>query len=685
MNYRAEIDGLRALAVLSVIFFHAGFTGFSGGFVGVDIFFVISGYVITTIIISELAEGTFSLLHFYERRARRILPALFFMLLACLPFAWMWLTPIELKSFGQSVVAVSNFSSNMLFWLESGYFDRASELKPLLHTWSLAVEAQYYIFFSVFLMLTWRLGVQWILSLLFLVFLASLIGAQGDNFNKSSAGFFLLYTRLWELLIGVFIAFYLKYNNFLQSHLANQLLSLGGFAMVMYAIVIFDKNTPFPSFYALIPTVGTGLLILSGVPKTIAHKVLNFSPLVGLGLISYSAYLWHQPILAFTRHRFVWPLSYEALVVVCTMSLVMAYLSWRYIEKPFRDKEKITRRVVIGCSVAGIWCFSLIGIAIQSEDYRLRSPNYLPTIVYSSLGEKLIRKGEVCEEKNGKVHAPFTYCYFGDLSSDQSIILYGDSHASALQYALDKQLKENSIKGIWLRKVFSGGRRCETTIFTTAQKNAGVTSLLGCPRSFLEVLDYFNDASYLILASRWTMRYFPVEAPIETHSFDNIMLGCKEIDVAYQEFVAMDATGFSTDNIQGKSSAIFNLLELVNTVMPTLLVYPIPEVGCDVYKYNLKNYWTEGVIIEDLSFPVSEYDIRNEFVISHFDSFVRTNESSNIIPIQTREIFCNHFKGGECSVIYESTPLYYDDDHVSDLGASLIVAEIFESIQARDE
>ena len=142
MNYRAEIDGLRALAVLSVIFFHAGFTGFSGGFVGVDIFFVISGYVITTIIISELAEGTFSLLHFYERRARRILPALFFVLLACLPFAWLWLTPIELKSFGQSVVAVSNFSSNMLFWLESGYFDRASELKPLLHTWSLAVEAQ---------------------------------------------------------------------------------------------------------------------------------------------------------------------------------------------------------------------------------------------------------------------------------------------------------------------------------------------------------------------------------------------------------------------------------------------------------------------------------------------------------------------------------------------------------------
>ena len=151
MKYRAEIDGLRALAVLPVILFHAGFEWFSGGFVGVDVFFVISGYLITTIIISEMAEGKFSIVNFYERRARRILPALFFVMAACLPFAWVWLTPNDLKDFGQSLVAVSTFSSNILFWLESGYFDRAAELKPLLHTWSLAVEEQYYILFPIFL------------------------------------------------------------------------------------------------------------------------------------------------------------------------------------------------------------------------------------------------------------------------------------------------------------------------------------------------------------------------------------------------------------------------------------------------------------------------------------------------------------------------------------------------------
>ena len=140
MKYRAEIDGLRALAVLPVILFHAGFELFSGGFVGVDVFFVISGYLITTIIISEMAEGKFSIINFYERRARRILPALFFVMLACLPFAWLWLTPSDLKDFGQSLIAVSTFSSNIFFWLDSGYFNTANELKPLLHTWSLAVE-----------------------------------------------------------------------------------------------------------------------------------------------------------------------------------------------------------------------------------------------------------------------------------------------------------------------------------------------------------------------------------------------------------------------------------------------------------------------------------------------------------------------------------------------------------------
>ena len=210
MQYRAEIDGLRALAVLPVVLFHAGFEWFSGGFVGVDVFFVISGYLITTIIISEMAEDKFSIVNFYERRARRILPALFFVMAVSIPFSWFLLTPIDLKDFGESLVAVSTFSSNFLFWKESDYFATAAELKPLLHTWSLAVEEQYYILFPIFLMLTWHLGLMKIVLLLMLIFGLSLSFAHWGTLNYPNAAFYLLPTRGWELLCGVFAAIYLQ-------------------------------------------------------------------------------------------------------------------------------------------------------------------------------------------------------------------------------------------------------------------------------------------------------------------------------------------------------------------------------------------------------------------------------------------------------------------------------------------
>ena len=190
MKYRAEIDGLRALAVLPVIFFHAGFEWFSGGFVGVDVFFVISGYLITSIIISEIAEEKFSIVNFYERRARRILPALFFVMAVSTPFAWFWLSPSDLRFWAKSPVAVSFFSSNFLFWLGGGYFDTATELKPLLHTWSLAVEEQYYILFPLFIIVTWSLGIKTITYMLALIFLASITTSYLGSTAYPSAAFF---------------------------------------------------------------------------------------------------------------------------------------------------------------------------------------------------------------------------------------------------------------------------------------------------------------------------------------------------------------------------------------------------------------------------------------------------------------------------------------------------------------
>lgn len=213
MEYRREIDGLRALAVLPVILFHAGFKTFSGGFIGVDVFFVISGYLITTIILAELEQGKFSIVNFYERRARRILPALFLVMLVCIPFAWIWLLPSDMKGFSHSLIAVAVFASNILFWSESGYFDTATELKPLLHTWSLAVEEQYYVLFPLFLMLLWKLGKRCILVILGVVFAGSFAVAEWKSYAEPAAAFYLLPARAWELLIGAFAAFYLSKDN----------------------------------------------------------------------------------------------------------------------------------------------------------------------------------------------------------------------------------------------------------------------------------------------------------------------------------------------------------------------------------------------------------------------------------------------------------------------------------------
>tara|TARA_B100000767_G_scaffold239608_1_gene234928 strand:+ start:337 stop:2199 length:1863 start_codon:yes stop_codon:yes gene_type:complete len=432
MKYRAEIDGLRALAVLPVIFFHAGFEWFSGGFVGVDVFFVISGYLITTIIISEMAEAKFSIVNFYERRARRILPALFFVMAACLPFAWLWLTPSDLKGFGQSLIGASTFSSNILFWLQSGYFDTGSELKPLLHTWSLAVEEQYYILFPIFLLLTWRLGIKWILILLFMTFIVSLGAAHWGAYNKPSPTFFLLSTRGWELLIGVFAAFYLKYNPHLQSQVSNQVLSLAGFSMIVYSIIIFDETTPFPSLYALVPTIGTGLLILCAVPNTAVHNLLSLKPIVAMGLISYSAYLWHQPLFAFTRHRFLGETSDLLLIALCFFSLVMAWFSWRFIEKPFRNKHIFLRKHIFLFSLLGIICFGAIGFLLHANkgfSERIQTGLDYKTSMRSPL--------------RSKCHEILKPCEYSKENVEWAI--FGDSHAAALNYSLAEHLHARNV------------------------------------------------------------------------------------------------------------------------------------------------------------------------------------------------------------------------------------------------
>ncbi|WP_299791519.1 acyltransferase family protein [uncultured Shewanella sp.] len=374
MVYRPEIDGLRALAVVPVILFHAGIHSFSGGFVGVDVFFVISGYLITCIILTELEEGKFSIVNFYERRARRILPVLFFVMLACFPFAWLYLMPVDMKDFIQSLLAVSTFSSNILFWLESDYFDTAAELKPLLHTWSLAVEEQYYIFFPLFLMFSWHLGKRWILMALAVVFLLSLALAQWGAYHSPTAAFYLLPTRGWELLIGVFAAFFLNRKVPIVTHSRlNEFLSLSGLGLICFATFYFDETAPFPGVYALVPTIGTVLIIMFAQKGTLVNRILSLKLFVGIGLISYSAYLWHQPIFAFVKYRSFTEPSAQLMLGLCLVILVLAYLSWRFVEKPFRDKKVYNRQFIFTSSTVMTLAFiSTAGVLNMNDGFKSR-------------------------------------------------------------------------------------------------------------------------------------------------------------------------------------------------------------------------------------------------------------------------------------------------------------------------
>tara|TARA_B100000700_G_C15040292_1_gene854979 strand:+ start:205 stop:2172 length:1968 start_codon:yes stop_codon:yes gene_type:complete len=357
-KYRPEIDGLRALAVLPVILFHAGYNNFEGGYVGVDIFFVISGYLISSIIIYEVELGKFSLKNFYERRARRILPALFSVILISAPFAWFILLPADLELFNNSAFSALTFWSNYIFYFEIDYFETSSRLKPLLHTWSLSIEEQFYIIFPILLLFFFKFKKKYFIIFISIIAILSLFVAQwGGNlkltypfiekeilfFNQSSlTNFFLPFGRIWELIIGILISFYIKKNG--QPNYYNQIFSLIGIVLILYSIFTFTKETNYPSFQTLFPTVGTALIIIFTNKNTLAFKLFSQKILVFFGLISYSAYLYHYPIFTFVEYSNFIEFNNLNKIFLIFLTFILSYLSWKFIEKPFRKKSIISSK-----------------------------------------------------------------------------------------------------------------------------------------------------------------------------------------------------------------------------------------------------------------------------------------------------------------------------------------------------
>lgn len=426
-QYRPEIDGLRAIAVIPVILFHGGLSIFSGGFVGVDVFFVISGYLITNIIINDLYKENFSLVEFYERRARRILPALFSVMLFCIPLAWLWLMPSDMKNFSESLISTSLFSSNFLFWKESGYFDIASELKPLIHTWSLAIEEQFYILFPIFLIMTWGLGSKILISLLIIIFCISLALGHWGSFNHPTAAFFLLPTRGWELLMGCIISFFLWQRNHKLNLRISQILSFSGFILICFSIFIFDKSTPDPSILNLLPTLGTALIILYAVNGTLIYSLLSNKILVGIGLISFSMYLIHQPLFAFAKYKFQPESLNSYLWIVLGLTFILSYLNWKLIETPFRNRALFSRKSIFSMSAMGIMVFIIIGISgILTDGFSGRFTKYEQKI--------LAQYTDASKYVNSRFHN--LDIAFDSLNDTPNILIIGDSFGEDLVNAL---------------------------------------------------------------------------------------------------------------------------------------------------------------------------------------------------------------------------------------------------------
>ncbi len=435
MRYRPEIDGLRAVAVLPVILFHAGVAGFQGGFVGVDVFLVISGYLITSIILHEQASGSFTLARFYERRARRILPALLLVMVVCIPFAWVLMLPHQLKDFGQSLVATTVFLSNVFFFIETDYFNDFSETAPLLHTWSLAVEEQYYLLFPLFFI--WLRRRQPNKHLLVVIVLAttSLVGAQWYSHVDAVGNFYLLPFRAWELLVGVAVAIMdSREDRFSPS--SN--LSAVGLMLILTSVFLIDKSVPFPSIFAVPTVVGTALIIAYADVSNHVGKLLSSKPLVWLGLISYGAYLWHQPALAFIRisagpHE----IDLLAKLIVIAGVIGLATLSHKYVEKPLRSPS-IRMSVLLPSFAFVSLTLMALGLTIHYKQgfiaYKLSQISQDQRRIVIDREVVIARRDTVWEPILKTAQANFTSRKNG---SKVKVLLVGDSKSSDLFVALN--------------------------------------------------------------------------------------------------------------------------------------------------------------------------------------------------------------------------------------------------------
>jgi peptidoglycan/LPS O-acetylase OafA/YrhL len=633
IKYRPEIDGLRALAVLPVVLFHAGFQSFSGGFVGVDVFFVISGYLITSLILADVAKGGFSFARFYERRARRILPALFLVIICTIPFVWFLYLPADMKDFTESVAAIPLFLSNFVFESQSGYFERATDIKPLIHTWSLAVEEQFYLFFPILLLLILRFHKSKGFMLILLLSILSLALAEWGVHNAPTDAYFLLPTRIWEMLLGSLMAMYLiDRDNRRISDIACAI----GIVMILVSVFYYDQTTPFPGLTALLPTVGTCLFILYAGPKTVTYALFSNRFIVLLGLISYSLYLWHQPIFAIVKYQSHDELSIAVRIAMITASIILAFVSWKYIEAPWRNPSKTSKKSVVIWGV-GVSCFFLaFGIIGTVKDGDLGRFNQQTLAIANPVS------GVGCPTRK----IADGMCLIGATDQTASIVVIGDSHVGALTKSLDQSFRK---VGVSAHLYTAGWCPPFADVNVSNDNDQKCANIRGTA-----IQDALNDENIktVILHAEWAnyttgTRWGRRSERFISDAFSNT-LNIAENQQVFERGLARTITLL---NDAGKH---------------VVIVKSVPEYNVNVPNHLATHFAKTGVL-DQANIRVSkvEYNHRNAGVKAAFASVVQTDVVSFVDPYP---LFC---PSDQCQMFDKSHQvLYTDGNHLSLIGGN---------------
>ena len=653
MRHRADIDGLRAIAVVPVVLFHAGVSQVSGGFVGVDIFFVISGYLITSLILGEMAEGRFSLLSFYERRIRRIFPALFLVLAVSSVLALRLFMPPDLVAFGRSLVATALFVSNMHFYGDSGYFAAALDTKPLLHTWSLAIEEQFYIVFPLLLLLAVRWGGRRWIGVVLALFALSLAASIRITPVDPDAAFYLAPTRAWELLLGALLASGIVPS--VKFPVLREALAVVGLALIVYAVFHFSSATPFPGSSALIPCLGAALLIYAGRGErtSMVSKALGLWPLAFVGLISYSLYLWHWPLLVFAHYYNIRALSGAQAASIVIASFVLAVLSWAYVEQPFRRKPiGISREMLFAGAATAIVSFIVSGtLDVRTKGF----PGRLPpeALAIADTAETPDTYGAL--QKSCNSMRPDNPCVAG-AQVTSSYALWGDSHAIAMVPAL-AEMAERHGKSI---KIFVA-KGCPPVF--GVHRNGRFAGCYARSSEVMRAIEAAPEIESVILISRYAQYIYGNMRPTGPNGTEGLIAG--------ESGEELDLTARSNVFERQLHLTVRRLLAAGKRV---ILVYPVPEIGFSVPP-TLSRLVAMGRDPAGFNLPRADFEGREKIVFSILD---RVDPSPQLVRIWPHKRLCNSVR---CLIVADGKALYRDEDHLSRAGANFLMPE-FEPIFA---